>query len=82
MISKEDYLAWRQSAAFQEMEGSVLEAIEALGAELIRKTTSDPDRDQYVRGFIRGIQVMREWQPEFNEQQTDEVLDNDESEEA
>ncbi len=82
MISKEEYQGYKQSSVFQEAQGQALEVIEALAAELVNKTTPDVHREQYVRGFIRGLLTMIEWKPDqFTEDVGKaEVLDNEEIE--
>ena len=65
MITKSQYIDWKNTEVTQEMISDVSEAAESAAASLVTKTTSDRDLDQYLRGFIRGVQASIEWEPEF-----------------
>lgn len=67
MITKSQFVDWKNSAVTLEMEKAVLEVVSDVGGSLINKVTSDPNHDAYLRGFIRGVQAGREWEPEFAE---------------
>lgn len=77
MISREDFASFRNHPAFQEQSAAGLQVIEALAAELVNRSRPDGDRDQYVRGFIKGMVSVLEWEPEF----IDRLVENPQEEE-
>jgi hypothetical protein len=81
MISKEDYVAFKQHPVYQESQGVVYETVEAAASELVNKTTPDVNREQYLRGFIRGMLTVLEWEPSTFAEDQGETIDNEEIEE-
>lgn len=68
MITKSQYQDWLSSPVTQEMYESVAITVEDLAANLINSRRSDPLDDQFIKGFIRGVQAGREWEPELVEE--------------
>jgi hypothetical protein len=67
MITKNQYIEWKSTEVTQQMEQDITEAVEVAAAEILVRRQSDPLDDQYLKGFIRGVQAAKEWEPEFEE---------------
>ena len=68
MITKNQYVEWKSTEVTQQMEQDITEAVEVAAAEILVRRQSDPLDDQYLKGFIRGVQAATEWEPEFEEE--------------
>jgi hypothetical protein len=66
MTTKSDFVEWKNHPCTQECDRAVREAIEAQASRLIGKFVSH-EESQFIRGFIQGVQAVRDWEPEFNE---------------
>lgn len=82
MVHKEEFVSWRNQEVTQELKKELLEAIENAAMEILNRETPNLDRDQFLRGFIKGMNVAIEWVPEFFLLETQAQLDANESEEA
>lgn len=51
------------------MFGELREAAEGVAAEVLTREDFNSDRDQFLKGFLRGIDESLGWRPEFIEQQ-------------
>ena len=71
MLTKEEYIAWRDSKETQEMLADAKEALESAASELLSREDNYRDRDQFLKGFIKGLESMMTWRPEFVEEQQD-----------
>jgi len=71
MLSKADYIAWRDSKETQEMLSDAKEALESAAQELLTREDYYRDRDQFLKGFIKGLESVMTWRPEFTEEQQD-----------
>ncbi len=71
MLSKADYIAWRDSKETQEMLADAKEALESAASEMLSREDSHRDRDQFLKGFIKGLEQVMTWRPEFTEEQQD-----------
>lgn len=71
MLNKADYIAWRDSKETQEMLNDAKEALESAASELISREDNWRDRDQFLKGFIKGLESMMTWRPELAEDQPD-----------
>lgn len=71
MLTKVDYIAWRDSKETQEMLADAKEALESAAQELLTREDYYRDRDQFLKGFIKGLESVMTWRPEFVEEQQD-----------
>ena len=71
MLTKEEYIAWRDSKETQEMLADAKEALESAASELLSREDNYRDRDQFLKGFIKGLESVMTWRPEFVEEQQD-----------
>ncbi len=71
MLSKADYIAWRDSKETQEMLADAKEALESAASEMLSREDYHRDRDQFLKGFIKGLEQVMTWRPEFTEEQQD-----------
>ena len=67
-IPKAEYVDWKNSTVTKEMTEAVKEVAEELVSEMVVRRASEPEDDQYIKGFIRGIQAVMEWEPELIEE--------------
>lgn len=67
MVSKDDWVQIRNSEVWQEHLNSLAEAVSRGGAELINRTEPNEARDMFVRGYVRALIEMMEWEPTFEE---------------
>lgn len=63
-FTHEEFVEWTQSKVTQAMLADIAEAAEVVANNMIRRNLSDPARDQYEKGFIRGVQAAMEWNPD------------------
>lgn len=82
MVHKEEFVSWRNQVVTQELKKELLEAIENAAMEILNRETPNLDRDQFLRGLIKGMNIAIEWNPEFFALETQEQLDAQESEEV
>lgn len=65
IITKDDFYEFKHSTVYQELSASFLERISELGAEIVNREHCNNDRDQLLRGLIKGMVEVLEWEPEF-----------------
>lgn len=68
MITKSQYVDWKSSPVTQELMQNIVEAVEENVAILVRRRSSEPLDDQYIKGYVRGVQAAIEWEPELVEE--------------
>ena len=71
-LSKSDYIAWRDSKETQELFVELQEAAESVASEVLQREDPNIDRDQFLRGFLKAIDSVLSWRPEFIEENRDE----------
>ena len=71
-LSKSDYIAWRDSKETQEIFTELREAAESVAAELLNRESINVDRDQFLKGFLKAIDQVLSWRPEFIEENNNE----------
>lgn len=64
-IRKSEFLDWKNSLVTQVMTQSVAELAQELIANLVSKRESNPADDQWIKGYLQGIQAIMDWEPEF-----------------
>jgi hypothetical protein len=62
-FSHEEYVEWAQSKVTLAMKDAIKEAAEEVAAGMVTRKSSDVARDQYEKGYIRGVQAAMEWNP-------------------
>ena len=73
MVNRSEWNQWRQDAIYKELTDTIRANIGIVAGELVGRERSDSDRDQYLRGFVRGLTATLEWEPEFTTE--NEVVD-------
>jgi hypothetical protein len=71
-IEKSDYVDWRENSVTQAYRKAIQEAVETLVGRLVSSQDSDYAQDQYLRGWVRGMVEVLEWEPEFTEETQDD----------
>lgn len=66
-VRKSDFFEWKNSDVTKVCYDDVREAAESVAARLLNRIATDHEQDAWDRGFIRGIQSVLEWEPEFEE---------------
>jgi hypothetical protein len=64
-VTRDDWIAVRNSAVYQDLQATLREAIGVYGAEVINRETSNTDRDMFVRGSIKALIEVLEWEPDM-----------------
>jgi hypothetical protein len=72
MVSKDDYIAWRNSDITQRLYKDIAGTVEDVLAEMVNREDSKPDRDMLLRGFVKGVTAAIDWKPEFPEDQDED----------
>lgn len=75
MITKEEYLLWRNHPVTQEFMTVVVKESDNQVADLVNTAGNNSLEDKFRRGVIVGLSALLEWVP------TVETLDEEESEE-
>lgn len=65
MVNKEEYIAWKASACHQELLQSIANSVSGAAAEILNRESVNNEKDQLLRGFIKGLSEIVDWQPEF-----------------
>lgn len=68
MTTKTEFIEWKSMRITQEAFADILEVAGEAAATILVRTSVNTDVDQYMKGFIRGIQSLVEWQPDFEEE--------------
>lgn len=67
-VAKEQYVDWKNHPVTKEVFANIADVASDEAAKLINRRQEDWSDDQYVRGFIRGIQEIIDWTPEFDDE--------------
>ena len=73
MIQKENYIRWKNDSITQELFAVVREQLGVLAAELINREEPNGTRDTLVRGIMKGMMAVTEWEPEFAPEESEEA---------
>jgi hypothetical protein len=71
-LSKSDYIQWRDSKETQQLLTELREAAEGVAQEVLTREDFNSDRDQFLKGFLKAIDQVIGWRPEFIEENRDE----------
>lgn len=72
MVNKEEFIAWKASVCYNEMMKSISENISGAGAEILNRAVPDNNKDQLLRGFIKGLAAIVDWKPDIYEEPVEE----------
>jgi hypothetical protein len=72
MINKSDYIAWRDSKETQTLLTELKEAAEGVAAEVLNREDYNMERDQFLKGYLKAIESVLTWRPEFEEDRQNE----------
>lgn len=72
MVNKSDYIQWRDNGLTKELFENLREAVEIVASEILTREDYNSDRDQFLKGYIKGIDQVLSWRPEFIEENRDE----------
>lgn len=76
-VSKNEYVAWRNSGVTQEFLEDVLAEADAYISALVMGAGINSQTDCYNRGRIDGLKSLPEWQPEFVKEFEEEEEESD-----
>lgn len=65
MVSKDDYIAWRNLDVTKEFLRDISDSSANIVSEVMNRILSDVPRDQYLKGFLGGLSVLAGWVPQF-----------------
>lgn len=68
-ITKTEYQDWKMSNVTREMEREAQETVIDMTLQIINRRESNPLDDQYLKGFLQGVQAIMDWRPEFIEEE-------------
>ena len=74
-VEYSDFVAWRHSEITRKMMEDVAQIGADAASEMMSRSTGNPERDQFLRGFVQGSASVISWQPEFTK--TEEEIDED-----
>ena len=69
MVNKADYLDWKNSEVTKSLFQDLTEAAEASASEILTRELYNQDRDMLLKGFLKAIDNVISWRPEFKEDQ-------------
>jgi hypothetical protein len=61
----DQFVQWKHHTVTQALVEEIERTISEIAGEVLTRKTPNPDRDQYLRGFLAGIVMARDFQPEF-----------------
>ena len=67
MVNKGEYIAWKASECYAALLKDITSNIEGAAAEILNREVVNHEKDQLLRGFIKGLSSVIDWQPEFFE---------------
>lgn len=72
MVNKSDFIQWRDGEITKELFNNLREAVEIVASEILTREDYNSDRDQFLKGYIKGIDQVLSWRPDFIEENRDE----------
>jgi len=73
MVQKENFIRWKNDSITQELHAVVREQLGILAAELVNRDEPNANRDMLVRGIMKGMMAVTEWEPEFAPEDSEEA---------
>jgi hypothetical protein len=71
MVNKPDYLDWKNLEVTKTLFKDLTEAAEASASEILTRETFNSDRDMLLKGYLKAIDNVISWRPEFKEDQNE-----------
>lgn len=64
-VMHDEYVRWKNSPVYEDFVREVKIAMTDAANEILGRTTSNPDRDSYLRGFLQGLAALDNYHPDF-----------------
>lgn len=71
-VTKGEWRDWLDHPVTKEVIYAINEAVENAAEALMYRFPSDPMRDSYDRGFLKGVQALMNYRPESTDESTDQ----------
>lgn len=65
IITKSDWLAWRDQRITKMCLDEMIEHIQNIAADLVQNAGKDQLNDRFQSGKISGLSEIADWQPDF-----------------
>ncbi len=75
MVTKSEFNDWRNLAITQELLTALVEQANQIATELLRRSTVDTNRDQWLKGTLVGIDLACGFVPELVPENVEESVD-------
>ncbi len=75
MVTKEEFSDWRNHPITKELFDTLLLQANLAATELLRRPTSDVEKDQWLKGQLVGIDLACGFSPELIPETVEEVID-------
>lgn len=69
MISKSEFYEWKESLVTKAQEEEAKETVIELTLALVNRRESNPSDDQFIKGWLQGVQAVMDWRPEFPQEE-------------
>ena len=66
-VSRADFSDWQKQPITVAIAKDIAETVEVMIAQFLRRRESNPADDQWIKGYIEGVQSLLNWEPEFIE---------------
>lgn len=66
-FTREDYLLWKEHPVTKAMFEEVRETAEEIASEVLNRVEANHDRDQWIKGFLKGVATVRAYEPEYSD---------------
>lgn len=71
-IEKADFVDWKDNKVTAELRQVLSQAVEAVVGKLVTDRDLDLAQTSYYRGWVRGMVECLEWEPEIQEESTND----------
>ena len=75
MVSKEEFSDWRNHPITQELFAALIAQANLVATELLRRPTSDVEKDQWLKGQLAGIDLSCGFTPELVPETVEETIE-------
>jgi hypothetical protein len=76
-VTYDEFVQWRNHAVTRALITDIEDNIADIAAEVMNRSTPNNDRDQFLRGYLKGLVSARDFEPKFVIQETEEVNPNE-----
>ncbi len=77
MVLKQEFIDWRQQEITAALLETLAEKANLAVTEVIRRQAVDIGRDQFLKGYIAGLDEAVSFQPEYVPESVKEAIDGD-----